>query len=83
MNILFNLILTLLKLFVLLSMAGIALGFGLCGSVSLLNAFEYREVNWGIVLISLVGFSIMWGSARGFWKLAKRFFPGRSGRFEA
>jgi hypothetical protein len=83
MNILFNLILTLLKLFVLLSLASITLSFGLCGTVGLLSAFNYQGANWGIVCMALLGFGIMWGAARGFWTLVKRFFPGRSNRFLA
>ena len=83
MKLVFDLILTLLKLFVLLSLASITLGFGLCGTVGLLNAFDYQGANWGIVLMALLGFSMMWGSARGFWILVKRFFPGRSKHFVA
>lgn len=83
MKVLLDLILTLIKLFVLFSLAGLTLGFGLCGTVGLLNAFDYQGVNWGIVFMALLGFGIMWGSARGFWTLVKRFFPGRSNRFVA
>lgn len=83
MKVLLDLILTLLKLFVLFSLAGLTLGFGLCGTVGLLSAFDYQGVNWGIVFMALLGFGIMWGSARGFWTLVKRFFPGRSNRFVA
>lgn len=70
-------IVTLLKVCVLLILAATALGFGLCGAVGLPQAIGGDGINWGIVLLSLFGFGIMWLAINRFRALAKRFFPPR------
>ena len=70
-------IVTLLKVCVLLILAATALGFGLCGAVGLPQAIDRDGINWGIVLLSLFGFGIMWLAIHRFRALAKRFFPPR------
>ena len=77
-NVLCNLILTLIKLGVLLILVVTALGFGLCGAVGLPQAMDNDGINWGIVFLSLIGLGIMWQSIAGFRKLRNRFFPPRS-----
>lgn len=70
-------IVTLLKVVVLLILAATALGFGLCGAVGLPLAIDGNGINWGIVLLSLFGFGIMWLAINRCRALFKRFFPPR------
>jgi len=70
-------IVTLLKVCALLILAATALGFGLCGAVGLPLAIDGNGINWGIVLLSLFGFGIMWLAINRFRALFKRFFPPR------
>ena len=77
MNSLFDSIVILLKVCVLLILAATALGFGLCGAVGLPLAIDGNGINWGIVLLSLFGFGIMWLAINRCRALFKRFFPPR------
>ena len=77
MSVIIHWIVTLLKLIVLLILAATALGFGLCGAVGLPQAIDRDGINWGIVLLSLFGFGVMWLAIHRFRTLAKRFFPPR------
>lgn len=78
MKLLLDLIVTLLKVFVLLILAVTALGFGLCGAWGMPQAIDGDGINGGIVLLSFSGFGIMWLAINRFRVLAKRFFPARA-----